>query len=67
MEETITNWSIGAHLSSAEGEFTFSLALTWTDEEGQEREAGPCRINEKQLLELKTDIDTLLALFAENR
>lgn len=66
MEESITKWTIGTHLSSVEGEFTFSLALTYSDEEGQEREIGPCRIEEKQLIDLKADIDKLLGLFAEH-
>lgn len=67
MEESIIKWTIGTHLSSVGGEFTFSLTLTYSDEEGHEREIGPCRIDEKQLIDLKADIDRLLGLFAEHR
>ena len=67
MQEAITNWVIATNLYSTEDEVTISLALTYLDEEGKECEVGPCRIDEKQLIELRADIENMLALFAEHR
>ena len=67
MQEAITNWVIATNLYSAEDKVTISLALTYLDEEGKEREVGPCRIDEKQLIELRADIEDMLVLFAEHR
>ena len=55
--EKITDGSVSVHWARSESEYTFSLALTYADEEGREQQPGPLHISEEHLL--KTDVDRI--------